>query len=156
MNRQLYEDFLDNPEQYAACERYWGQLVETIAESLEQHGEWSRWIPRHYADGTTPIDLDLLPIFDARSERLGRAFRIIQWRPEGDGVEIAAWLSNYEEEYVELPREELVINLSLTERSARIAQDLLRAWMNPETTVGHMRTLVGDDLGSRTGPHVDQ
>jgi hypothetical protein len=38
----LFEEFLDNKEQYHACERYWEELVTKVAASLGQAGEWKR------------------------------------------------------------------------------------------------------------------
>src|SRR5690348_682893 len=137
MATRLFESFLDDPEQYRDSEKYWELLVSSIANSLGQTGEWPRWIPRQYADGT-PMEADGNPIFDGRSERLDRAFRIIQHRPIGDDVEIAAWLKTYEAEYTDLPRHELVINLSLSQESADLARVLLRKWMSPEATPDEM------------------
>ena len=152
MTRRLFPDFLDNAEQYQASERYWEQLVGEVAESLGQPGEWHRWIPRRYADGT-PFELDGNPIFDGRSQRLNRAFRIIQHRPLGNDIELAAWVKTYEEEFTDLPREELVINLSLSEESTQLAKALLHKWMTPATTKDEMESFIrenraqGDPLG---------
>jgi hypothetical protein len=146
MIHRLFENFLDDSEQYEAAVRYWEQLVWEIAESLGQRGEWQRWVPRHYADGT-PFELDGNPIYDGRSQKLNRAFRIIQHRPVGDELEIAAWLKSYEEEYVDLPRDELVINLSLSLESAQMAQVLLRKWMTPTTTEDEMQSFINEHLG---------
>jgi hypothetical protein len=146
MVHKLFEDFLDNPEQYQASVRYWEQLVSDIAESLGQRGEWQPWIPRHYADGT-PFELDGNPIYDRRSQRPNRAFRIIQHRPIGNELEIVAWLKSYEEEYVDLPGDELVINLSLPLESAQLAQVLLRKWMTPTTTKEEMQSFIREYLG---------
>jgi hypothetical protein len=141
MVRKLYENFLDDRKQYKACEGFWEQLVQNIAESLGQTGEWQRWIPRQYADGT-PFELDGNPIFDGRSQKLNRAFRIIQHCAAGNELEIAAWLNSYEEEYTDLPRHELVINMSLSQESAQLAEVLLRKWMTPTTTTDDMQAFI--------------
>jgi len=146
----MFENFLEDVEQYAACERYWEQLAQEIAESLGQTGEWQRWIPRQTPNGT-PCELDGNPIYDARSERLDRAFRIIQHSAVSDEVEIAAWLKSYEEEYIDLPRNELVINLSLSQESAQLAKALLYKWMTPDTTPSDMRSLIDEYLVSVKG-----
>jgi len=73
-----------------------------------------------------------------------RAFRIIQWAPKGYEPELAAWVKSYEEEFVELPRHELVINLSLSDESARLSEKLLRKWMTPETTPAEMEKFIRD------------
>ncbi|HSH82302.1 MAG TPA: hypothetical protein VLA19_27560 [Herpetosiphonaceae bacterium] len=145
MVRKLFEDFLDSAEQYEACELYWEQLVRDIAESLGQTREWQRWIPRHYADGT-PFERDGNPIFDGRSQELNRAFRIIQHPAVGNDLEITAWLKSYEEEYADLPADELVINLSLSEESAQLTQALLRKWMTPTTTTEEMQSFIRELL----------
>jgi len=86
MVRKLFEDFMENAEQYRTCEEYWQHLVDDIAESLGQPAEWRRWVPRYYADGRTPIDVKYLPMFDARSVRLDRGFCIEQDPPTTDGL----------------------------------------------------------------------
>lgn len=141
MIHPLFQNFLDSTEEYKACEIYWEQLVNDIAQSLGQPGEWPRWIPRTYADGT-PLDSDGNPIFDGWSERLDRAFRIIQHPATSNEVEISAWLKSYEEEYTDLPRDELVINLSLSQESAQLAESLLHLWMVPTTTTDEMQSFI--------------
>jgi hypothetical protein len=143
MTHKMFENFLEDVEQYAACERYWEQLVQEIAESLGQTGEWKQWIPRQSPNGT-PYEKDGNPIYDARSERLDRAFRICQYSLASDEVGIAAWLKSYEEGYHELPRNELVINLSLSQESAQLAKALLYKWMTPDTTPSDMRLLIDE------------
>jgi hypothetical protein len=63
--------------------------------------------------------------------------------------EISAWLKHYEEEYDELPRDELVIGLGLTDETARLAEALLRAWMKLETTPADMRAVIAGYLPSK-------
>jgi hypothetical protein len=145
MVHKLFENFLDNTDSYEACERYWEKLIHDITHSLGQTDEWPRWIPQCYANGT-PMELDGNPIFDGRSQYLNRAFRIIQHEAVGEEIEIAAWLKNYEEEYTELPRDELVINLSLSQESAQAAQSLLLKWMTPTTTVDEMQAFIYNSL----------
>ena len=82
------------------------------------------------------------PIFDARSERLDRAVRIIQQPAVGDGVEVAAWVAVYEAEFDEMPRAELFLNLSLSEESAALAKEALRKWMTPSTSVAEMNDFI--------------
>ena len=151
MVRKLFELFLDSVEQYRASERYWEDSVSAIAESLGQAGEWQPWIPRQFAD-STPMESDGNPIFDGRSERLNRAFRIIQQRPESDDVEIAAWVKSYEAKYTDLPRNELVINLSLSEESGVLARALLRKWMLPGTTPDEIIDFIRENLPRHTSP----
>jgi hypothetical protein len=150
MTHKMFEKLLEDVEQYAACERYWEQLGQEIAESLGQTGEWQQWIPRQSPNGT-PYEKDGNPIYDARSERLDRAFRIIQHSAVSDEVEIAAWLKSYEEfEYRDVPDNELVINLSLSQESAQLAKALLYKWMTPDTTPSDMRSAI-DELIERRG-----
>jgi hypothetical protein len=144
---RLFEDFLDNVQQYRASERYWEDLVRDVARTTGQSGEWQPWIPRQFADGT-PMELDGNPIFDGRSQKLSRAFRIMQHRPVSDEVEFAAWLKEYEKEFSDLPRMELVMNLSLSQESAELAKELLTKWMTPGTSKEEMESLMHERLGS--------
>lgn len=146
MIKPLYEDFLDSPAAYRACKDYWKNLTTDLASAIGQAGEWSPWIPRHYANGL-PIELDVLPIWDGRSKRLNRAYRIMQHRPLGDKeIDLSAWIKQYEEEYSDLPRSELVINLSLSEESMRLATVLLQKWMTPETTAEEMERTIAERI----------
>jgi hypothetical protein len=143
---RLFENFLDDPEEYRACELYWRELTEHISNSIGQPA-WRRWIPLYYADGTTPIEDPGNPIYDGRSTELSRGYRIIQWAPEADDqphseTVLAAWLNDHGEYGSEVPRHELFINLVLSEDSARVAEQLLRNWMMPETSPDEMRSFL--------------
>jgi hypothetical protein len=143
MVHKLFEDFLDSAETYKACERYWELLARDVEESLNQAGEWKRWLVRQYPDGTL-VEMDGNPIYDARSRKINRAFRVIQHRPVSDDLEIAAWLESNSKEYPEVPSEELVFNLSLSEESGQIARKLLAMWMMPNTTAEAMGRFIDE------------
>jgi hypothetical protein len=148
MIRHIHKTFLDDSGQYAACEKYWERLIATLTTSLSQPNEWPRWIPRSYAGGE-PFELDGNPIIDGRSQRLDRAFKIMQHPPTTENeIEIAAWLKSYESEYTDMPRDELVINLALSEETAQLVEDLLAKWMNPTTTPGDMNRFIRRKLNS--------
>jgi hypothetical protein len=147
MARRLFESFLEDPEQYRAAEQYWEALVANAAESMNQADEWHRWFPWGYADGRPfPLEQCGNPIFDGRSDRLNRGFKIIQMRPVAHDVEIAAWVASYEPEDTDLPRHELVINLTLTQESADLARLLLQEWMRAETTPVGMENFIDETL----------
>lgn len=153
MVKPIYEDFLDTPESYHACEDYWERLTTNLASAIGQAGEWYPWISRHYANGL-PIELDMVPIWDGRSKRLDRGYRIIQHRPlKDDEIDFFAWLKQYEEEYNDLPRSELVINLSLSEESANMAMELLRKWMDPKTTIEEMKRVIEESVQPYSHEH---
>ena len=150
MVRILFGDFLENKEQYEACEVYWIQLIEEIAQSLGQAGEWQQWMSRTYGDGITPLERDGNPIADARSQKLDRALRIIQDRVTDDEFEIGGWVTTEKEFLDVLPKDEMVIWLTLSEESAEAAKQLLEKWMTPETTPAEMKTFMDtmfDELG---------
>jgi hypothetical protein len=142
MVRILYEHFFDDPEQYKACQAYWDQLIQDLAESLRQAKEWERWIPQNSYDHASLIEGEANPIADARSRKLNRAFRIIQSRVSDDKVQIDRWLATYPQENTDLPKDELFIHLSLSEESAELAKKLLIKWMTPETTPEAMQTFM--------------
>ena len=62
----LFKDFLKNKEQYRACEAYWVHLIQKIAESLGQAGEWVRWIPRY-----RPMRIKLSQIIAIKKQLIG-------------------------------------------------------------------------------------
>ena len=141
MTECLYPNFLDDPAEYEACEKYWQRLVTKVAAAAAQHGEWTPWIPRHYPNGT-PVERDGTPICDGRSLSLNRAFRIIQHPCSEAQFALAAWVKTYEQEFTDLPQHELVINLSLSRKSSELAERLLTEWMAPATTFESMQSFV--------------
>jgi len=148
----LFQDFIDNPSTYRACEQFWGRLTAGLADSLGQSGQWRPWMPRTYADGTPFPDAKGNPIHDGRSDRLDRAFRIIQQRAAGQHGELAAWLKYYEPEYPDLPRNELVLNLTLSRETAHLAEELLRKWMTPSTTPEEMKVFLAQRVRPGDAP----
>ena len=145
-----YEDMFVNPETFRAAIHYWERLTTAIADSLGQAGQWYEWIPRTYADGKRPFELEDQQVWDGRSDRLDRAYRIYQGPPVGDRPPgLAAWLNQYEEEYEEMPRAMLTINLVLSEETVRLAEKLLRKWMTPETTAEEMQAFINEHAPER-------
>ncbi len=147
MVRHLFRDYLLFEDQYEGAREFWERLVEDVARQMGQEGEWQPWMPRTFWNGT-PISLDTAPIWDARSEKLKRAVRILQSPPESDDIEIAAWLTklDYTESGGPGPTEELVINLALSEESSAIARTLLERWMDKGISFDEMQSLVRESL----------
>ncbi|MDP3151498.1 MAG: hypothetical protein Q8N23_02435 [Archangium sp.] len=141
MVTKLFASFLDDPTAYSECERFWAAQVRDVEKSLGQSEEWKRWIPQVHPNGQ-PVERDGNPIFDGRSERLDRSFRIIQQPAVSDEVELAAWVAVYEPEFDEMPRAELFLNLSLSEESVALAKEALRKWMTPSTSVAEMNDFI--------------
>jgi hypothetical protein len=131
---------------YEACERFWEQLVRGVEGSLNQTGEWERWLLRRYPDGT-PVEMDGNPMFDGRSRTANHAFRILQHPSISNDLEIVAWLEANGEGYSEIPSAELVVNLSLSEESAQVARTLLSKWMMPNTTIEEMQRFLDERFG---------
>lgn len=149
MTKPLFKHFLDDAGEYEASVQYWSRLAEAAADSVGQTGEWERWISPYYADGKTPIDRDLTPIFDARSRRLNRAFRIEQHRPPPLGGEssVNAWVETRGDEWdPDVPCSELFVSVVLSQETGAMVRDLLRLWMMPSTTVADMRTYIEEAL----------
>jgi hypothetical protein len=152
----LFADFITNDASYAAAEKFWSALADEVAAALGQGGEWRSWYPRFYGDRVTPMERDGNPICERRSDRLGKAFKIIQW-PPGSTADDAAWMTAWVKEWAGdplaegagLPDAELVVSLVLTEQSAGCARELLTSWMTPQTTVAQMSEQIdgSPDLG---------
>jgi hypothetical protein len=148
MVRLLFEEFLENDEQYHACERYWEDLLSRSAASVGQPDDWKREVWT-YPDGTL-WEMDGNPMFVARSDRHNRNIRILQHPATGDALEIVAYLKTYEERHSGLPTfDELVVNLCLSQESARLAEALLRKWMTPETTIEEMELFIDETLPAK-------
>lgn len=154
MVTNLFEGHLQDPELYRRCQEYWEQLVEEVATSLGQTGEWKRWVPRTLADGGTPIPIEFLEIHDGRSTRMDRGFKVYQGPASRKDIpEATAWLT-HEEEFAAFPRDELTIGLSLSEETAALARTLLRKWMDPSTTPAEMPAFIDQALQEAGVPPI--
>jgi len=150
MSSRLYGDLFTNPETFKTAQQYWKRLTAAIADSLGQAGQWHQWNPRSYVDGR-PLELEDQEVWDGRSERFDRAFQIYQVPPTGREPQLAAWLSFVEPEWGSpLPRETLVLRLVLSEKTARLAEKLLRKWMTPETAVEEMKVFIAEHAPERS------
>jgi hypothetical protein len=143
MTIHLFADFLESRERYAACEAYWRRLLDEVAIEAGRANDWHPWQTRTYMDGS-PEPEDGNPILDARSETLGRAVRVIQHPPQGDGLEIAAWLDDFDFSQDGGPgyTEELVINLALSDESAQEVRALMLQWMDRAISRERMEDVV--------------
>jgi len=145
MSRILYTDFLSNEESYRASEKFWEDMVNSMAATKDQFNEWRPWMARTYGDGITPLPRDGNPIWDAYSRKLDRAIRIIQHASDSGHVSIGAWVKvEKEDDNIDLPRVELVIHLILSE----IARKLLSKWMEPKTTIDDIESYITTVLGN--------
>lgn len=149
MVHHLFPDFLLSAESYRRVERYWRNLVDEIATRHGQQGDWRPWQKRSFLNGSE-MPRDGNPVFDARSEKLARAVRIIQSPPESDGVEIAGWIDTFDFSAADGPgfTEELVVNLALSEESAAIAASLLDQWMERDVSRERMEDIVANLNGA--------
>lgn len=148
MVRKLFEGFLEDEAQYAACEAYWRELTAGVAESVGQAGEWPPWRSKFDAGGR-PMERDLIQMFDGISRKLDRAFTIYQSSGEGEQeVILFAHIINSlpDQPSEHFPRRELVINLVLTEEASQLTQVLLRKWMLPSTTLEEMEAYIDEVL----------
>lgn len=145
MVQTLFEHFLEDENEFEGAVHHWTDLVDEVAKSLGQTGEWRRWISPYCADGKTLIDRDVMPIYDARSTRLNRAFRIQQHaalRGELTPV-VGAWVESYGDEWSnDMPAAELFISVVLSKESSSIVRSLLKKWMTPSTSITEMQSFV--------------
>lgn len=137
----MFDNFLSEPDIYRQCQQYWLRSVEEVEASLGKAGTWNLALQRFYADGETPMKMDGNPIIEGISADSARAFQVIQYSPDLVGVTITAWIRPHERDYPEFP-EELVIALTLSDRTVRTAKDLLRLWMTPSATLDDVNHLI--------------
>ena len=64
----------------------------------------------------------------------------------GNDPEIVAWVTSNEPEYPDLPRDELTINLSMSQETADLVRLLLKKWMHTETTPHEMTSFIHKTL----------
>jgi hypothetical protein len=141
--QHFFSRFRENENEYRAAERFWSDLFEEVANRHGQSSDWVPWQPTVLVDGT-PLPRDGNPIFEARSEELGRAVRVIQQAPQAPSLEIAAWVDTFDFSDADGPgfTEELVINLSLSDASARVSRYLIDQWMDRSVSRERMEDLV--------------
>jgi hypothetical protein len=140
----IFRNFLASVESYRQVELYWEALFYDVASQYGQAANWKPWLSRTFLNGT-PTPRDGNPIFDARSEKLRRAVRIIQSPPEKNEIEIAAWIDtvDYSDSGGPGYTEELVLNLALSEESADAVRQILARWMDPSVSAAQMAEVVG-------------
>jgi hypothetical protein len=121
----LFPTFKSDPSEYAAAERFWCDLWQ----SLEPPAHWTTpWLKTSFANGQPFRDGN--PIFSALSEHVGRAIRIIQTEPDED--EYLTWWLDDSESPSAVPITCLVVSCVLsTENSSKLAA-LLHAWIRFE------------------------
>lgn len=146
MTDYLFPAFAKDSRVYEECVRSWENDLLAVERRLGQEGDWERWISLSHPDGSS-IGPPGNPVWDGRSMRRDRAFRIEQRPPEDDAPgeqSLLAWVREYGDEYERprFPKEELLISLVLTEETHRLALELLEAWIREETTVDEMRHLI--------------
>ena len=129
--RNPHSDFLLNIANYLECERFWSRTIDEWSSSLGQGGEWKPWLATSTGTSGSRILMDGNPIANARSDRLNRAFRIIQHQSFGEELRFA-WWTEHESEFPELPRDELVISLILSDETMALTKASVISWMDQD------------------------
>jgi hypothetical protein len=133
MVRNLFPNFLNDPAEYAAAERYWESLWSGVDQIRRRIAGWETpWLATRFADGTPMLDGN--PIFSAASMRQARGVRAIQYAPQGDELVFDYWLGLFGASDIADPNAvvELVIACALSDQSAVLAQILMDAWVAGE------------------------
>jgi len=139
---RLYEDFLVDEGQYRCSEDLWRELVMEAAELYGGRSDWKPWLPAEYWDGSPRVP-EGNPMFDVRSERLGRALRIIQHAAMQPTVEVDAWISPFDySEYGAGRGEELSVSCALSEEAVKVVRRLVQQWMDPATPIQAVRRAI--------------
>jgi hypothetical protein len=148
MVTHLYPDFLRSDVVYRQAASFWRHVLEDVASSHGQLGEWLPWRPETYVDNSA-IPHDVRPIADARSARLSRAVTLLQHEPTESTIEIAAWIEVRGPEDDKASRtEDLTINLALSEESLVVARRLIDHWMDPSISRERIQDLIQASLSS--------
>jgi hypothetical protein len=124
----MFVNFLKDPAEYAAAERFWQELFARAARDEGVEGEWvAPWLNTRFADGTPFADGN--PIFSAWSPARRIAVRVIQHDPAdppgGDGFE--SWTDTFDGEGGAI--RELVISCILSDAAAARTAQMLRDWI---------------------------
>lgn len=137
----LFPTFLDDVDEYRACEAFWARLVERAAQASGTGLAWVSWIPKTYANGT-PFPLDGNPIYDAKSSTNDRGVYISQWAPGSEGASIYGYIEEYPPDHGQMPLAELAIQIVLTTETAKLAEECLTLWTRPDATVRDVEAFI--------------
>jgi hypothetical protein len=77
--KTLYADFLDDMKSNAS-ESTWEKVAMDLSMEMHQSGEWYRWAPRAFADGT-PMERDGNPFSMDVMIALARRSRLCSMHP---------------------------------------------------------------------------
>ena len=126
MKNHLYENFLNDIDEYRASEAFWRARWQRECFDADPRFDWSYpWISTG-----SPDYLDGNPIFSAVSPSLRRGVRIIQHEPTSRKLEIQAWPDFVGGSYNDPHAiQELVISCALSEAAADWAMSLIRPWV---------------------------
>ena len=124
MINHIYENFLNDINQYRAAEEYWRRPMGKKPRRLSSTPWSSPWISTG-----SPDCLDGNPIFSAVSPAKRRGIRVIQHEPTSVKVEIQAWPDFVGGNFSDPEAiQELVISCALSEAAADLAMSLIRPW----------------------------
>ena len=138
MVHHLYANFLENKKVYNLVQGYWQRLFSGLAQERRL-----QFFP--YLNPTTRTgqkDYNGNPIFDAWEKTLNRAVRIIQVAPQGEQLDVSAWMDSIELQETPAPIPELVIDLALSKESYALAECLISAWLTARTTKEGMVAMI--------------
>jgi hypothetical protein len=112
--RLKFGNFLNDPTEYDAAERYWATLFEDIASK-------------------TPNGNPILSRLNTESRK---GVRVIQDEPQDNDSHIGAWLDSYE------TIRELVISCVLSDKTEGIVKDLITAYIVNDLSDNEMQSLI--------------
>ncbi len=138
MVHHLYSNFLQDKKIYNLAQAYWGRLFSKIAQQYDL-----QLVPYlNDQNGNGQKEYDGNPIFNVLEPSLNRAVRIIQIEPEGEQLDISAWLDTIELAESAPPVQELVIDMVLSKESYAIARKFIIAWLGERITKAEMEHLI--------------
>ena len=138
MVHHLYANFLENKKVYNLVQGYWQRLFSGLAN--ERRLQFAPYLNPTTRAGQK--DYDGNPIFEAWEKTLNRAVRIIQVAPQGEQLDVSAWLDSIELPETLAPIPELVIDLALSKESYALAEQLISAWLTAGTTKEGMVEMI--------------
>jgi hypothetical protein len=131
--RLKFGNFLNDPTEYDAAERYWATLFEDIA-SKTPNQKWEKWFDNVYANGQKILDGN--PILSRLNTESRKGVRVIQDEPQDNDSHIGAWLDSYE------TIRELVISCVLSDKTEGIVKDLITAYIVNDLSDNEMQSLI--------------
>lgn len=122
MKRYRFATLLSDSDVYAAAERYWEELFESIVARHGEGEEWRHWLTKTFVDGTQIAEGTVLSKVSP-----AKGIIVVQNDPDtwSNQNDVVAWTGVFGDAEFDSQVNYLRISLVLTDESAKVAGRLI-------------------------------